>query len=68
MLIIKTPNINEEDLINKIQLRVDNILNNISEIDNTNINDKLLLINIDDYILFCFSDISMDILNFLESI
>ena len=68
MLIIKTSNINEEDLINKIQLRVDNILNNISEIDNTNINDKLLLINIDDYILFCFSDISMDILNFLESI
>lgn len=68
MLIIKTSNISEEDLINKIQLRVDNILNNISEIDNTNINDKLLLINIDDYILFCFSDISMDILNFLESI
>ena len=68
MLIIKTSNINEEDLINKIQLRVDDILNNISEIDNTNINDKLLLINIDDYILFCFSDISMDILNFLESI
>ena len=68
MLIIKTSNISEEDLINKIQLRIDNILNNISEIDNTNINDKLLLINIDDYILFCFSDISMDILNFLESI
>ena len=68
MLIIKTSNISEEDLINKIQLRVDNILNNISEIDNTNINDKLLLINIDDYILFCFSDISMDILNFLDSI
>lgn len=68
MLIIKTSNISEEDLINKIQLRVDNILNNISKIDNTNINDKLLLINIDDYILFCFSDISMDILNFLESI
>lgn len=69
MLIIKTSNISEEDLINKIQLRIDNILNNISEIDNTNINDKLLLINIDDYILFCFSDIiSMNILNFLESI
>ena len=68
MLIIKTSNISEEDLINKIQLRVDNILNNISEIDNTNINDKLLLINIYDYILFCFSNISMDILNFLESI
>lgn len=68
MLIIKTSNISEEDLISKIQLRVDNILNNISEIDNTNINDKLLLINIDDYILFCFSDISMNILNFLESI
>lgn len=68
MLIIKTSNISEEDLINKIQLRVDNILNNISEIDNTNVNDKLLLINIDDYILFCFSDISMNILNFLESI
>lgn len=69
MLIIKTSNISEEDLINKIQLRIDNILNNISEIDNTNINDKLLLINIDDYILFCFSDIiSMNILNFLENI
>lgn len=69
MLIIKTSNISEEDLINKIQLRVDNILNNISKIDNTtNVNDKLLLINIDDYILFCFSDISINILNFLESI
>ena len=68
LLLIKPLNISEENLTLKIKNRVDSIINRISE--NTkgeiNLNDKILLINIDDYILFCFSNINNDILKFLN--
>ncbi len=68
MLIIKPTNISEEELIIKIKDRINSIITTISENTNQEINiqDKLILINIDDYILFCFSNISNHILDFLE--
>lgn len=67
MLLIKPLNISEEDLTLKIKNRIDSIINKISENTKNEINldDKILLLNIDDYILFCFSNITNDILEFL---
>lgn len=68
MLLIKPSTISEEELILKIEDRIDSIITMISENTNEeiNLNDKIILINIDDYLLFCFSNINDQILNFLE--
>ncbi len=68
MLIIKPTNITEEELIIKIKDRINSIITMISENTNEEINiqDKITLINIDDYILFCFSNINDKIIDFLE--
>lgn len=68
MLIIKTSGISEEDLINKIYSRIESIIKSISENNNINVEDNSLLVNLGDYTLFVFSNLSNDILKFLESL
>lgn len=70
MLILDISNISDEELVNSIEFRMESILNLISENTNTsfNLDEKVLVLNIDKYFLFCFSDINNSILNFLESI
>lgn len=70
MLILDASNISEEDLVNSIEFRIDSILSSVSENtnDSFNLDEKVLVLNIDNYILFCFSDINNNILNFLQSI
>ena len=68
MLIIKVSDINEDSLLNSIELRIDSILKEYFE--NTNekdINNNILLVDIDDYVVFSFSNISQQILNFLSN-
>lgn len=67
ILIIKTSDLNENDLTNKISSRIDSILNTIPE-NNISINDKILLVDLNEYVIFCISDINKDILNFLQSL
>lgn len=70
ILALKTNNISSDDLINKINLRLDSILNSFKEhnINDVDIENSLLLLNIDDYVLFCFSNKSNDILNLFNNI
>lgn len=67
ILIIKTSELSENDLTNKISSRIDSILNTIPE-NNININDKILLVDLNEYVIFCISDINKDILNSLQSL
>lgn len=68
MLIIKTSGISDEELVNKIYSRIDSIIKSIPENNNTNIEDKLMLIKLGDYTLFSLSNLSKDILKFLENL
>lgn len=68
MLIIKT-NLSEEDLLGKIQFRLDGILKYISEntSEEIDLSDNVMLVNIGDYTLFCLSNINEALMNFLTS-
>lgn len=68
LFIFKSKNLSDESLMNKLNLRISSILNLISEHTNNefNIENNVLLLNIDDYTLFCFSKNSADILKLFE--
>ena len=69
MLIINTSNINEESLLSAIDFRINGILKEFFENNNIEkeINNKILLVNIDDYVVFCFSNVSQKLMDFLSN-
>ncbi len=70
MFILNISNLSEKEVVDSIKFRIGSILNDVSE-NNTNndfnLDDKVLLVNIDGYIIFCISDINDTLLNFLQN-
>lgn len=68
IFIFKHKDLSDEELTDKLNLRLSSILNSLNGYNNDEfkIEDNILFLNIGDYTLFCFSKNSNDILNLLE--
>ncbi|BAK80589.1 DUF4358 domain-containing protein [Candidatus Arthromitus sp. SFB-rat-Yit] len=68
IFMFKHKNLSDEELSDKLNLRLSSILNSLKGYNNDEfkIEDNVLFLDIDDYTLFCFSKNSGDILNLLE--
>ncbi len=68
IFIFKPKNLSDQSLMNKLNLRISSILSSINEHTNNEfkIENNVLLLSIEDHILFCFSKNSDDILKLFE--
>ena len=68
LFIFKPKNLSDQSLMNKLNLRISSILSSINEHTNNEfkIENNVLLLSIEDHILFCFSKNSDDILKLFE--